>query len=81
MVYLEIKGPIVSEGASHHVHFIAEIEREEGQSGNAQGQAHHLKLDVQRCIAWCCALPALEHGVRCLGHQPTEASQPFAVEG
>ncbi len=69
------------ERAPDPVHLSGEIVCEEGQSGNAQRQAHHLLRDVQRCITWIAALPALQHRGRRLTHQPTEAGQPFVMKG
>ena len=59
---------------------ITQINMEEHLANDLEGQAHHLRRNIQRLILLGIALPSFEHCNCRIGHQSTESSKMLAME-
>src|SRR5712691_1415556 len=59
---------------------VTQINLEEYLANDLEGQAHHLRRNIQWLILLYVALPLFEHGNRSIGHQGTERSKMLAME-
>src|SRR6266581_7426957 len=59
---------------------VTQINMEEYLANDLEGQAHHLRRNIQWLILLYVALPLFEHSNRSIGHQGTERSKMLAME-